>query len=219
MNPPRASIRESILRAAKEEASPTRAVVGQRNAVARALFLLAAGGLLALTGGVHVGPRPIGLVVVPVLVWLFAVGLSYGIAFGSRTMNGAPRARLVRLAVALPILVAVAFFVTKASTAAEEGVVPASTHVVCAILTCTIAFLALVTFAMVRGRIDAVHPRATGALIGAVSGVLGAVWANLHCSHCASAHVTVAHLVPVFVFAALGAASGARLFGLASRRS
>jgi endonuclease YncB( thermonuclease family) len=90
-----------------------------------------------------VGTRPIGLVVVPVVLWLFVVGLAYGVAFGVRSMNGVPRARLVVLALVVPILLVVSFFVTKASTGAEEGLVSVPTHVACAILTSTIALLAL----------------------------------------------------------------------------
>jgi len=74
-----------------------------------------------------------------------------------------------------------------------------------------------IAFTFLRRGSDPVAPRLTGAAIGAVSGVIGAVGIELRCSHATFFHVAVGHVLPVALLAMLGALVAGRVVAVRAR--
>jgi hypothetical protein len=72
------------------------------------------------------------------------------------------------------------------------------------------AFGPLAAFAYVRRHTDPVHPRLTGAAVGAAAGAWGALAIGMHCPGTMPVHVLAGHVTPVFLLTLLGIWIGGR---------
>jgi hypothetical protein len=71
--------------------------------------------------------------------------------------------------------------------------------------------LPLLALIVPRRGTDPVHPVFTGAALGMTAGAWTAMMAYLRCPHAVSLHCIVAHVVPMLVFAFVGALLGRAL--------
>jgi len=90
-------------------------------------------------------------------------------------------------------------------------------HLVCIEFTTLMALGPFIAFTFLRRGSDPVAPRLTGAAIGAVSGVIGAVGIELRCSHATLVHVALGHVLPVALLAMLGALVAGRIVAVRAR--
>jgi hypothetical protein len=96
----------------------------------------------------------------------------------------------------------------------REPAAGAAANVACLVATSVLSLGPLFALGYLRRGSDPVHPRATGAAIGAAAGAWGGVLIDLHCGIVHPLHVALAHVMPIAVYALIGAALGSRLFGL-----
>jgi hypothetical protein len=90
-------------------------------------------------------------------------------------------------------------------------------HATCFVFTALFALAPFAAFFAVRRGSDPVHPRATGAAMGAAAGAWGGVLIDLHCAASNAEHIAFGHVLPVAMLAGVGAAIGARVLGLRAR--
>jgi hypothetical protein len=91
-------------------------------------------------------------------------------------------------------------------------------HVMCFALTLVLSAVPFALMLTLRRGADPVHPRATGAAMGAAAGAWGAVLVELHCPIDTSLHVYLGHVAPVALFAGMGAIAGAVVLSLGPAR-
>lgn len=214
-------MKQRVLDAAKQEASPTRAQ--HRTKAIRSLVIAIAIALFILfaTGGPELGHRPAILLASTALI---LAGLAIAITLlatrgfgtsGSNSMTGAPT----------DILIGAAIFSAPVLWLVELGgrliwiptvVRPASLVSTSICHVCTLAMAAAPLYVMIRLRrhTDAIHPRATGAALGAAAGAWGAVLIDLHCASNNMLHIAVGHILPTVVLAIVGAVLGAKSLAL-----
>ena len=72
----------------------------------------------------------------------------------------------------------------------------------------------LAAFLFLRRGSDPVHPRASGAALGAAAGAWASVLIHLHCPVAATDHVLLGHLAPVLFLSLAGVLVGRRLLGV-----
>ena len=84
----------------------------------------------------------------------------------------------------------------------------------CLVLTLLLAAAPLAALVFSRRASDPVHPRATGAALGAAAGAWAAVAIDLRCAYGTLEHVAFGHALPVVLLAALGAWLGGRAVAL-----
>lgn len=214
MTPP-PDLRAAILAQAKRTPSPDAAATRS----ARQLAILA-GAAVALASFAFFGPklggRPMPFVAISAAGWAaIALGASVAAAARRRTMLGLARSALASIALAAaPVLYAWVMGCTMAWPDVRDATGSLHAHVVCFLSTSLFAIGPFVALALLRRGSDPVHPRATGAAIGAAAGAWGGVLIDLHCPLVGPAHVAIGHVLPVLLYAALGALAGSRLFGV-----
>jgi hypothetical protein len=155
--------------------------------------------------------RPLS-VTVPLLGWAFllALGASWLALPARASMLPRPRWLLLAVTVAVPVLVGLALSVGHLSYADPFERVGWR----CFSLTLATApgpFAALLYFGR---RLDPVHPRFTGAALGAAVAAWGALMVEVWCPLAQTGHVLIGHVAPVVVLSAAGALAGRKLFGL-----
>jgi hypothetical protein len=130
-----------------------------------------------------------------------------------RSMLGRSRAELLVLPLALPfaLLGSYASWLLRWPVAGE---VPVTRGLVCLVFTLAMAMAPFALFVRARRDSDPVHPCATGAAIGAMAGAWASVLIDLHCECADLLHVTLGHVLPVAVLAAVGAIVGRRVIGM-----
>jgi len=205
---PRVELKALVMSAAAKEASPTRRAVELRRALAwlgaGLWVLLVFGGL----GGMRAVERPVSFVLGTAVGWaVVALLVSWGSSRG-RSMLGRPRAVILAMAVATPLLLEAWYVAALVRSDVTVVASPVLASLFCAAATLA---MALAPFALLlRGRkgADPIHPRVTGAAMGAVSGAWAAVLIDLHCERVDVGHVTLGHVLPVVVLALVGAALG-----------
>lgn len=215
-----ANLRERVLQQARSTPSPDARTVQRRR---RAALALGAGASLVLVAalGVAAAGRPLAFVVLSAIGWAsLAAGTTWMAAHRGVTMLGRTRRALaVAAVVTAPAVLAWVMVCTIGWPELREPAATASTNLACLIATTLLSLGPLFALAFVRRGSDPVHPRATGASIGAAAGAWGGVLIDLHCGVVHPVHVAFAHVMPIAVFALLGAALGARLFGVRAARS
>lgn len=212
-------LRAEILVRVKRTPSPDALQVRRRRVLS-----LAAGAAVAVAAtlalGVSLGGRPAAFVALTVVGWgLVAWAASAVAGSRGRAMLGPPRARLVLVALAsAPVLFAWLMACTTRwpGVRAAEGTLHA--HLTCFFFTALLSLAPFAALASTRRAADPVHPRATGAAIGAAAGAWGSVLIDLHCPLSQPLHVALAHVLPSLLYAGLGALVGARLFGVRAPR-
>lgn len=215
MRPPGA-LRERVLGAARAEVAPTRA---ERRTRARAITVLAVGapmviwlviGAIAPLPHAYLGSSAIG----------FAVALAATLALALRrgpSMLGPPTRRLALAALLVgPALIAWVVACTFACGLGTETT-PWSSDLVCFSFSHVIAAAPLGALVWARRGTDPVHPRATGAVIGAAAGAAGGLLMQLHCPWGGPVHAALGHALPVVALSIVGALAFGRV--LAPRRA
>jgi hypothetical protein len=208
-------LRAKILAAARNEPSPTRARTLRAAAIAIALGYALSLVLFIAFGGAETTLRPVSLIVTTAAGWsAVALACTWG-AFGrGRSMLGRSRELLVAIVVAVaPLLLAWAVLWT--SVLPTPDLHPgASLHIKCFRATLALALGPFIAFMFVRRASDPVHPRATGAAIGAAAGAWGSVMIDLHCPASTAEHIALGHVLPTLGLAAIGAWLGQRVLGV-----
>ncbi len=213
MPPP--DLRARILEAARHEAAPTRDVAERSATIAVVSGYAIAVVLMLVTGGPETTRRPPELLVATALGWAsIALAAAWGAYGRGRSMLGRATSILGTLALVTgPLLLGWAMM-TSAWPEAQLRQGTMRIHVACFAFTMMYALAPLVGLSIARRGTDPVHPRATGAALGAAAGAWGSVMIDLHCPLSGTMHVALAHVLPVVVLAALGAWAGRRIVGL-----
>jgi len=213
---PPPDLRARVLAATRQTPSPARAQVTQTT---RLLVLLAISSSLAVffgTGGFQLGNRPVGFVIMTGLGWGILTILAIRVAFvRQRSMLGPSRQVLIALAVLTP---ATLFVWTvgwlKVWPEAELFDGPWWAYLVCFSLTGTLGLLPLIALAIARRGSDPVHPRATGAALGAAMGAWAGTLIDMHCRCATVPHIAFSHVLPMILLAALGALAAPRILSI-----
>ena len=208
---PSADLRARVLASIKEESSPTLPAVRRRRLLTVTLGFVPLVVLFQLVGGIRAGdPRPTGYVALLVVTWtLLAAAASWGSLARGTSMLGRPRAWLVGVAVATPLLLLAAAssgYVWWPATALA-GCGPLG-HLTCVMFGSLMGIGPLVAFVVARSGTDPVHPRVTGAAIGAAAGAWGSLAIGVHCTYTSPVHEALGHVLPVLVLVGLGVWTG-----------
>jgi hypothetical protein len=212
-------LRAAVLERARSTPSPDAAAT-RRSAVIATVAGAAAGVATVFGLGVGLGGRPMPFVALSAAGWAaIAVGVSLVAAARGRMMLGRPRSLLAFVALACaPAVFAWVMGCTIGWPAVRDAQGTWATHVGCFVWTSILALGPVVALSLSRRASDPVHPRATGAAIGAAAGAWGGVLIDLHCPLTGPLHVALGHVLPVLLYAGLGALVGGRLFGVRARR-
>ncbi len=214
---PSAALRERILSKARATPAPNASEVAKKRAALAGAALVPA---LVILGVLGVGPkgRPLALALFVSIGWgAIAVTCSL-FAFSGRSPLGRSRPALAVLAALAPTL---ALSISAVGMALYpdtwSGVLAPQHHAMCMMfgLAMGAAPLAAMMFHL-RG-LDPVSPRARGAALGATAGAWAGAGAMLLCPHHTLAHVLLGHVLPVALFALLGALIGGPVLALRPR--
>jgi hypothetical protein len=211
---PSSELRARVLSAVAKEPSPARRAVERR----RALALLGAGLWMLFVfgglGGFRAVERPLAFVLGTGAGWAaIALVATWGASRGG-SMVGRPRSALLLLVVMTPLALEVWYAAWALRADFAVAVAPIDKSALCAIATLTMALAPFALLFLGRRGSDPNHPRATGAAMGVVAGVWGAVLIDLHCERTDILHVTLGHVLPVLVLALVGWVLGARWLGV-----
>ncbi len=212
-------LRSAILEKARTTPSADRASTRRKNVVALVLGVATAATMMAAIG-VALNGRPLPFVVLSALGWA-AIALVASVIGETRGKTLLGRARVVLVVCALAVAPAIFGWVMGCTIGWPEVRDLAGTwraHLACLAFTLVLSLGPLVSLAFVRRGTDPVHPRATGAAIGAAAGAWGGVLIDMHCPLVQPLHVAFAHVMPVIMYATLGALLGSRLFGVRANR-
>jgi hypothetical protein len=203
---PRPELRDRVLGAAKREPSPTRAEALRGVGLALAVGFGATLALFLWLGGYDAGGRPSAFVGVSITGWAFIAALSsWGACSRGRSMLGRPASWLWTIAAAGgPLLVAWIVVGAMGWPSTAEARCPSEIDVPCLAFTVLMSVGPFAAFLFLRRKSDPVHPRATGAALGAAAGTWGALFMNVHCACATPGHQVVAHAIPVVVLAVVG---------------
>jgi hypothetical protein len=214
---PTPELRSRILGAIRDVPAPPRAVVLRRRAIA---FVIAFVPLIAFEMyDLRLGDRPLGFVVANVTGWaLLAFVATLGAVGRGTSMLGRPRGWLIAIALLLPpLLLALAALAYGPWPQAMTIDCTGAGDMNCCAFTLGLAVGPLAAFAYARRESDPVHPRLTGAALGASAGAWAAVSMALHCPVTSLRHVVVGHIVPVVAFALIGLLVGSKVLAVRSR--
>ena len=195
-----------LLEAVRAEPSPTRADVVRRERVwslgASCLTAL----LFVLAGGMRVGSRPPMLVASSAGAWggIAVVATVMALRRG-RSMLGAPGSWLLAGTIAVPLLLAVAWFALPWVSLGAPATRGYSIDAACFAVTVALSAPLVLAFFVRRQDGDPLQPSVTGAALGAAAGAWGAVLIDLHCETVDPRHVVLGHLLPVVTLAFVGA--------------
>jgi hypothetical protein len=212
-----ASLKQRVLDAAKQEPSQTR--TQHRATALRSLAIGVAFALLILfvTGGPELGRRPAILLATTALV-LAALAIAVTTlalrGFG-KSMTGASTEMLLGAAIlSAPVFWLVELGARLAWPPTMVRPVSIPSTLICHVCTVAMASCVLVAFLRIRRHVDAVHPRALGAALGAAAGAWGAVLIDLHCASNNLVHIAFGHILPTVVLVAIGAFFGSKSLAL-----
>jgi hypothetical protein len=211
-------LRASILAEAKKVPSPNRSETRRANTIALVMGVATSVTMIAALG-LTLGGRPLPFVLLTLVGWA-AIALATSVVGEGRGETMLGRARVVVVVFALaaaPAIFAWVMGCTIGWPEVREGAGTIRQHVACLLATLLLSTGPLVALAFVRRASDPVHPRATGAAIGAAAGAWGGVLIDMHCPLTQPMHVALAHVAPVVIYATIGALVGSRLFGVRGR--
>ncbi|HEY1957898.1 MAG TPA: NrsF family protein [Polyangiaceae bacterium] len=208
-------IRAAVLAQAKRAPSPDAAKTRRAYATVVVLGVLVALACFA-PFGLKLGGRPPAFIAISAAGWAaIALGATLLASSKRKTMLGVARSVLAFVALAAgPAIVAWVMGCTMGWPDVRDAAGTLHQHVTCFLTTSLFALGPAVALAFVRRGSDPVHPRATGAALGAAAAAWGGVLIDLHCPLASAPHVAIGHVLPVAIYAALGALVGARLFGV-----
>jgi hypothetical protein len=142
---------------------------------------------------------------------ILTLGATWGALGRGGSMLGRPWQWLVAIALATPLLLlGVAYVGYVWWPRAASGECSALAHGLCFFFGSFMALGPLAAFAYARRHTDPVHPRLTGAAVGAAAGAWGALAIGMHCPGTMPLHVLAGHVTPVFLLTLLGIFIGGR---------
>jgi hypothetical protein len=212
------ALKADVLAAIQKAPSPTQDDRGRTALAGVAMGTLTAIVMLSVLG-VSLGGRPLPFVALSGVGW--AVIAAVGTRLGGRGRSMVGRAQALLVVLALALAPAIFGWVLACTELWPEVRTPEGTlrqHLTCLFLTSLLSLGPVIALAVVRRGLDPVHPRATGAAAFAAAAAWGGVLIDMHCPLVSPAHVALGHVMPVVVYAAVGALLGARLFGLSTKR-
>lgn len=204
---PSAELRARVLAAASAEPVPTRSVGVVRRAAIVAVGMIVSLVVLALIGGPQPDGRPVAYFATIAALWTGVVLVASwaGLGRGRSMLGRSTSVRVIVAALTPPALIVASLLAGLCWPATMSNPSTVHDHVFCIELGSLMAIGPLVAFAFVRRDSDPVAPRLTGAAVGAVAGAWGGLFIELRCGHCSLEHVVLGHVVPVVVFALVGA--------------
>ncbi|WP_394837827.1 DUF1109 domain-containing protein [Pendulispora rubella] len=213
---PSADLRARILEATRQEPSPDRARVTQTTRSLVALAIVSALTVFFAVGGFQLGKRPLGFVAITGMGWGLVAAFATHLAFARRkSMLGPTRQTLIFSALVMgPVLFAWAVLWTMPWPEATIFDSSWPNYLRCFTLTSVFGILPLIALTIARRGSDPVHPRSTGAALGAAMGAWAGTLIDLHCTCASVPHIAFSHVLPTVVLAILGAVLGPRILGL-----
>lgn len=206
-------LRARVLAEIARVPSPTRSEVLRRSTFVSVAGAIAIVALFFAMGGPSFGEKPLELVALTAGAAAVVTAVARRLAIPRPgSMLGRPAHLLVLACVfaaavlALSLVVAAFLF----PELAKERV-PASTDLACGAMTIVQGTLPLLLLVAPRRGADPVHPAITGALLGATAGSFAAALAYVRCPHGETLHCALAHVLPMLLLAAVGAAVGRTL--------
>lgn len=204
-------LKARVLQATRAESAPTRAQIRWRQGALFSAGLAAALAVFFIAGGVRPGPRPAALLTATSAggAIIATLGLWLGLTRG-RSMLGRPRAVLLALAIAAPVLLlGWKYGLGSAFDLAQRW--PERPGFRCLRLSLLMGAVPLVASLFARAGSDPAHPGATGATLGVAVGVGVAFLVDLWCPVAYLPHLLLGHALPLLILATAGALLGARI--------
>lgn len=175
--------------------------------------------VMMMLGGFFGGGRPAAYLALSTAGWLAMAGIAtWGAVGRGRSMVGRPTPVVRTVALVTAPVMAVWVLIAWAGWPTLP-VCPAKADLLCLAFTLVLALGPFAAFLFVRRRTDPVHPRLSGAALGAASGAWGAVAMHVRCICADPTHLLVAHVVPIAVFSVAGWLLGARVLGISGKRA
>jgi hypothetical protein len=216
---PPAELRARVLEAARRDPVPPAPAAGRKQwlvvargfAVASAIVIAA-----AIHGSEAKTPRPLGCILSLEMLWLsLAVAATWAGVNRGRSMLGRPRALRIAVAALTPAAMLAAWLpVAFAWPQTLQDASSLHAHLICVVMTMTLAAGPLVAFVRLRRASDPVSPRITGAAIGAAAGAWGDAAHVLICGYTAPAHILIGHILPIALLTGVGIVLGDRVVAL-----
>jgi hypothetical protein len=211
-------VKDRVLDAVRREPARTRPETRRAVAMVVVAGFLTTFCVTMMLGGFVGGERPAAYLVLSTAGWLAMAGIATWGAIGrGRSMVG--RSTRVVRTVALVTAPVMAVWVLVAWAGWPTlPVCPAKADFLCLAFTLVLALGPFAAFLFVRRHTDPIHPRLSGAALGAASGAWGAVAMHVRCICADPTHLLVAHVVPIVIFAVAGWMLGARVLGISAER-
>jgi hypothetical protein len=221
MSLPEPDLKRRILDSVAAEPSRTRASVRRLDAVVTVIVAMIVLGLFVGFGGIRAGgaPRPQPLMIgtfsatLAITVAVYVLAVSRGASMLGRSMS-----HLLFALVVAPL----AFFAWKVfySSFFEGGLDcwPSRVGHKCLGLSLVLGVAPLLALVRSRRGLGLRHPRATGAVLGLLAGMIATTLVDLWCPVAHPAHVAYGHVVPILLLMVAGAGLGAAWLGVAKNR-
>lgn len=209
-------LRSRVLAAAKASPAPPRAAVQRGTALAMLLGMASLVAVFFFFGGADLKTRPPAFLAMTAAGWAaIAAATTWAGAARGGSMLGRSTGLLVAAILATgPGLMLWMHLGTSMWPGTLGYDAPLRAHLVCLGFVAAMALGPFVALAVVRRGSDPVHPRVTGAALGAVAGAWAGVMGDLHCPVSDAVHVGIGHILPLVIFALVGWVAGRRVFGL-----
>ncbi len=218
---PPAELRARVLDAARRSPVPAapsgrhaqRLVLARGFAIALAICIAA-----AIRGSEARTPRPLGCILSLELLWVsLAVAATWaGVNRGTSMLGRRPALRFAVAALTPAAMLAAWLPVAFAWPQTLHDTSGLRSHVICIVMTMTLAAGPLIAFIRLRRASDPVSPRVTGAAIGAAAGAWGDAAHVLICGYTAPAHILIGHILPIALLTGMGVFLGGRVVALRS---
>ena len=210
-------LKERLLAAIAAEPSPTRAIAARRSAGMLAGATLASIAIWIVAGGIRPTGRPLALIAATSLgaVAIAAGAVALAVRRG-RSMLGRPAPLLLAVVLATPL--ALLAWKAEISSSFTGMTVPWPDRVGLRCLGVALAsgIAPLAAFLRLWRGTQPAHPRLTGLALGTAAGAISWVPVDLWCPVAHLDHLLLGHVLPIALFATLGAVAG-RLLEASSR--
>ncbi|HEY5955134.1 MAG TPA: NrsF family protein [Polyangiaceae bacterium] len=212
---PSAVLRSQVLDQVSRERAPNRAEVSRRVRMVALLLPLAPLCVFLSSGGIRMAPRPEQLVMMTALGAAAVACCAAVIAFGrGRSMLGRPAAWLLGSATLTPLFLLTWKLIVSAQTPGMTDQWVERKGLRCLILSLAIALVPLIGAIWLRRDSDPIHPRLSGAAIGAAIGAATWTGVDLWCPVGYTPHLMLGHALPLVLTIMLGATLGGRVLAI-----
>lgn len=210
-----ADVKKRVLEAARLEPSPPRKVIQKNTALLLATAAITLVSVFFAFGGIHPGERPEALLLGTAVGWAaIAVAATSLALWRGRSMLGRPGRMLYLVALATPFALLAWAVIMDVANKDSLKPCPPVLAMGCFAITLLMAAWPLVALSFARRGTDPVHPRATGASLGAAAGAWASVAIHLHCPLSSPLHMLLGHVLPAAALVAIGAWLGKRVIAL-----